>query len=96
MSQKKRGVALTQANWNYCESLGHFDSVEDAVNYLLNSIALGSPPVLPKNDPIRPSTTPVPPQNNPIESISTQIESPGNAFTDDEDWLSNPSFTEVD
>ena len=60
-TQRKRTVNLSSANWQFCEKLmqttGHFDSVEDAANYLLNSMALNTSPKLPQNSPNHPEVS---------------------------------------
>jgi hypothetical protein len=79
-----------------------FCSQDEALSFILTSISTwGSFPPGNVKTPSISSDIPVisndiPSILTPIEPISTQIESPGDAFTDDEDWLSNPSFTEVD
>jgi hypothetical protein len=71
---RKRSVNLSNANWQFCERFGHFDSVEDAVNYLLNSIALNTAPNLPQNALSHPELTPKVQEVSPTEETGGGIE----------------------
>jgi hypothetical protein len=93
---RKRTLVITQSNWKFCEqfmkSSGHFDSVDDAANYLLNSLALNTPLNLQKDASKVQKDAP----SIPDEPVLSPVESPGNASIDDEPhWFETADFDDV-
>jgi hypothetical protein len=76
---KKNSVSLSNVNRTFCEEFGEFDSLDDAVNHILNTARLGqmmqksafSVPKVPESAPTLPELTPTspepPPKNAAVE-----------------------------